>query len=253
MNESEPRRYLDAAPGVRLAYVDRGGRDPAVVFLPGFNSVMTGRKASYLDGLCARLGHRCVRFDYRGHGESSGRIEDGGVDQWRQDAQAVIAHCRLTDVVLVGASMGGWIMLLLARSLGRRVKGVVGIAAAADFTRSVVARLSPDQREELARDGITYRPSRYGDGPYPLTRRMLEEGERNRVLGSGLDLRCPLHLFHGLDDPDLPWQTGLDILGGLDAAEARLTLIAGGDHRLSREPDLTEVGAAVARLLREAQ
>lgn len=213
---------------------------------------MKSRKGDALDQLCARLGHRYVRFDYRGHGDSGGRLKDGGVEQWLADAEAVIEHCVPGDVVLVGSSMGGWIMLLLARTLGRRVKGLVGVAAAADFTRHIEAGLLPTQREELDRDGLTHRWSRYGDGPYPLTRRMIDEGERNHVLGAGLTLACPLHLFHGSDDPDLGWESALDILNGVEGPEARFTLVQHGDHRLSRAVDLDEICAVVERMLARA-
>ncbi len=236
--------------GFELAFGEQAGAAPAVMFLPGFNSVMTGSKATYLERWCARVGHRYVRFDYRGHGASGGRLEDGGVEQWYRDAAFIYEHLDLNEVVLVGASMGGWIALLLARHLGQKLRGVVGIGAAVDFTLGAKERLTPEQAQALARTGITYRPSRYGDGPYPLTARMLEEGNRHCLLGKGLTLPCPLHLFHGLDDPDLPWAHALEIARGIEAVRLEVTLVAQGDHRLSRPADLDAVGVSVGRMLR---
>ena len=236
--------------GLELAYRDRPGKAPAVVFLPGFNSAMTGGKAGYLDELCARAGHRCVRFDYRGHGDSGGQLEDGSVQQWYADASFIYDHLALDEVVLVGSSMGTWIALLLARRIGVKVRGLVGIAGAVDFTAHARDRLSPEQAAELAEVGITYRPSRYGDGPYPLTERMLEEGNAQRILGTGLELACPVHLFHGMNDPDLPWEHVLEIANGITASSLEITLVSDGDHRLSRPRDLETVGLVVGRMLR---
>ena len=237
------------ADGFELAYFDRPGSEPALLFLPGFNSVMTGEKAEFLDELCAKSGSRCVRFDYRGHGVSSGELERGGMEQWFADAACIYDSLGLNDVVLGGSSMGGWVAFLLALSIGRRVRGIVAIGAAVDFTRYVAEELSEKQKTELEQDGITFRPSRYGDGPYPLTARMLLEGENNLVLGKGHELPCPLQLFHGMVDPDLPWGRALEIAQGIDAERIEITLIVDGDHRLSRPEDLNAIGGAVTRML----
>jgi len=243
-----PTLRIDA--DIELAVEINPGADPAVVFLPGFRSSMNGRKGTYLQALCQREGVRCVRFDYRGHGRSGGRIEEGSVAVWCADARQVVERCAPGPVVLVGASMGGWIMFLLARDLGQRMKGLVGVGAAPDYTDGLEERLSEQQRTELRASGLTYRPSRYGDGPYPLTRRMIDDGQRMRVLNRGLELSCPIHLFHGLDDPDVPWETAVGILRGVSAEEARLTLVRGGDHRLSSEADLQAMGDVVAKMIR---
>jgi pimeloyl-ACP methyl ester carboxylesterase len=241
--------FLDVPGGERIAYHVQRGRSPWVVFFPGFNSTMVGRKAAHLASLCTQSGHGFVRFDYRGHGQSSGELHDGDLSQWLADARAVIALAPSVNLVLVGASIGGWLMLLLARELGARVQGLVGIGAGVDITDAMLARLSVEQTRALRRDGITWRSSRYGDGPYPLTQRMLDESRRHHILGTGLTLACPLHLFHGLEDPDLPWRSGLDILHGLCGEDIRLTLLNTGDHRLSRPSDLDAIGGAVTALL----
>ena len=235
-----------------LAFVASPGRGPTVVFLTGFRSDMTGAKAVRLEQHCARRGQAFVRFDYRGHGASAGRFEDGCIGDWCDDALAIVDAATDGPLVLVGSSMGGWIMLLVARQRAERVSGLVGIAAAPDFTHDLILpQLTPVHRATLDRDGVFLAPSAYGE-PTPITRRLLEDGERHLVLQASLPLCCPAHLLHGQQDPDVPWQTSLRLATRLESEAVTVELVKDGDHRLSREEDLRRIEAAVERVLEQA-
>ena len=234
--------------GVRLAIRFVPGKAPAVVYLTGFNSSMEGRKARRVSAACRARGLACLRFDHRGHGASSGELAAGSIGIWYRDALALLTARLRGELLFVGASMGVWLMLLLARALGRdearRVRGLVGIGGGADFS-GWLAGLSPSQRSELHRTGIVWRDSRYGDGPYPLTRRMLEDGRRCRVLGEPWNPGCPVHLLHGMRDPDVSWRESMKVAEALRGAPVRVTLVPDGDHRLSRDSDLDRIEGAL--------
>ncbi|MFC0409443.1 alpha/beta fold hydrolase [Roseomonas elaeocarpi] len=238
--------------GTALAWASLPGAGPTVVFLGGFRSDMTGSKAIFLRDHCAARGQAFLRLDYSGHGASGGRFEDGTITRWTEDAAAVIAARAPGPLVLVGSSMGGWIALLLARRWGpERVRALVGIAAAPDFTEELIpAELTVADHEALARDGVTYRPSEYGD-PVPFTAALLRDGARNLVLRDRRRLGCPVHLLQGMADPDVPWRHALRIVEALDDPGVLLTLIKDGDHRLSRPSDLVLLARALDPLLRK--
>jgi pimeloyl-ACP methyl ester carboxylesterase len=235
-----------------LAWAATAGRAPTVLFLTGFRSDMTGAKAMRLERHCAHRGQAFVRFDYRGHGASGGRFEDGCIGDWCEDALAVVDELVDGPVLLVGSSMGGWLMLLVALRRPERVVGLVGIAAAPDFTHDLMLpQLTPADREALERDGLILAPSAYGE-PTPITHRLLEDGERHLVLQVPLPIRCPVHLLHGQQDPDVPWQTSLRLAAGLENGAVTVELVKDSDHRLSREEDLRRIEAAVDRVLEQA-
>jgi pimeloyl-ACP methyl ester carboxylesterase len=235
-----------------LAFVASPGRAPTVLFLTGLRSDMEGAKALRLEQHCRQRGQAFVRFDYRGHGASGGLFEEGCVSDWCEDALAVVDVATVGSLVLVGSSMGGWIMLLVARQRPERVAGLVGIAAAPDFTHDLILpKLTPSHLGELDRDGVILAPSAYGE-PTPITRRLLEDGERNLVLQASPAIRCPVHLLHGQQDPDVPWQTSLRLAGRLESTAVTVELVKDGDHRLSREEDLRRIEAALDRVLEQA-
>ena len=241
--------------GVRLAFRFVPGKAPAVVYLTGFNSSMDGRKARRVTAACRARGLASLRFDHRGHGASSGELAAGSIAIWYRDALALLTARLRGELLLVGASMGVWLMLLLARAFGRdearRVRGLVGIGGGADFS-GWQAGLSPSQRSELHRSGIVWRESRYGDGPYPLTRRMLEDGRRSRILGERWNPGCPVHLLHGMRDPDVSWRESMKVAEALRGAPVRVTLVPDGDHRLSRESDLDRIEGALDGMIARA-
>lgn len=244
--------HLNRAGCDPLAFVAHPGQSPTVLFLTGFRSDMTGAKALHLERHCTAAGRAFVRFDYRGHGASGGRFEDGCIGNWRDDALAVLDEIAQGPVVLVGSSMGGWIMLLAALARPERVQGLVGIAAAPDFTHDLIRpRLTAEQIQELERKGVLLAPSTYGE-PTPITSRLLDDGDRHLVLQAPLPIRCSVHLLHGQLDPDVPWSTSLRLAAGLESSAVTVELIKDGDHRLSREEDLRRIAAALDRVLEAA-
>ena len=222
----------------RLAWARLPGRGPGVVFLPGYRSDMQGSKALALRDHCAARGQAFLRLDYSGHGESAGRFEDGTIGRWAADALAVFDALTEGPQILVGSSMGGWIGLLLARQRRERLAGFIGLAPAPDFTETLMwPSFSDDQRQAVMRDGMIHLPSQYGD-PTPVTRALIEDGRHQSVLGTPLDLPCPVRILQGMADPDVPWRHALRLVDALTGGDVRLHLIKDGDHRLSRPEDL---------------
>jgi pimeloyl-ACP methyl ester carboxylesterase len=232
--------------GLRLAYRHRSGKGPTIVFLPGYMSDMMGGKAIALDEWAEQQSRAMLRLDYAGCGESDGNFEDGTLASWRDDALAVI-DARAPDgpLILVGSSMGGWLALLLSRDLGSRVVGLVGIAAAPDFTHWGFDEL---QKATMRREGKLVEPTPYGDQPYVTTLAFWESGEALRLLESEIAIDCPVRLLQGQGDPDVPWQTALRIAEQVRSADVQTILIKDGDHRLSRPQDISLLIETVARL-----
>lgn len=233
---------LARGPGRAIAYRRSAGKTPGVIFLPGFRSDMNGGKALALEAHCRRVGRAFLRFDYTGHGRSEGRFVDGTVGAWRDDALDVLDRLTAGPQVLVGSSMGGWLMLLAALARPARIAGLVGIAAAADFaTRLMASRFDAATSAALARDGIVYLPSAYSPEPTPVTKRLVEEARQHELLNARIPLRCPVRLIHGTADPDVPWQLSLEVVEQLESGDVELHLIKDGDHRLSSERDLARL------------
>ncbi|WP_327752549.1 alpha/beta hydrolase [Sphingobium sp. SJ10-10] len=232
--------------GVRLAYRHRPGTGPMIVFLPGYMSDMEGGKAVALDGWAQGQGRAMLRLDYAGNGASEGRFEDGTLASWRDDALLLIDSLTPGPVVLVGSSMGGWLALLIALARPERVVGLVGIAAAPDFTEW---GFTDSDKALLATEGRIVEPTLYGDDPYVTTLAFWESGQSLRLLEGEIAIDCPVRLLHGQDDPDVPWQTALRIAERLRSSDVQTLLIKDGDHRLSRDPDIALLIRAVASLL----
>ncbi|MBU0557475.1 MAG: alpha/beta hydrolase [Alphaproteobacteria bacterium] len=242
-----PPSFTPNAAGLRLAFRYRPGNGPTIVFLPGYMSDMMGSKAIALDDWAAAQGRAMLRLDYAGCGTSEGRFEDGTLASWRDDARSVIEACAPDGpLILVGSSMGGWLALLLARDLGPRVSGLVGIAAAPDFTHW---GFDDAQKAIIQRDGRLIEPTPYGDQPYVTTRAFWESGEALRLLESEIAIDCPVRLLQGQADPDVPWQTALRTAERLRSADVQTLLVKDGDHRLSRPQDIALLIATVTRLL----
>lgn len=236
---------LKTPEGREIAWRRREGQGPGVVFLPGFKSDMEGTKALWLDEWARARGRGLLRFDYSGHGRSSGDFLDGSIGDWFADARAALLALTQGPQVLVGSSMGGWIALLLARALPARVAGLVLIAAAPDFTEdSLWAGLSDDERVELQRLGAVVRPSAYGE-PYVFTRRLIEEARAHLVLRAPLALPFPVRLLQGTADADVLPEVALRLLAHSEGADIALTLVKGADHRFSTPDCLTRIGAAI--------
>ncbi|NIR27935.1 MAG: alpha/beta hydrolase [Gammaproteobacteria bacterium] len=227
-------RELNKSDGATIACHFTAGRSPTVVFLGGYASDMTGTKAMHLEAFCRERGQAYLRFDYQGHGASSGAFVDGTIGTWADDALFAIDQLTTGPLVLVGSSLGGWIMVLVARRIADRVRALVGIAAAPDFTEDLVWRvLTPEQRRTLETEGILYEPSEYQEEPLPVTLRLIEEAREHLVLTAPIDLHCPVRLIHGTDDHDVPWETSQRLMSALRSSDVLLTLVKDGDHRLS--------------------
>jgi pimeloyl-ACP methyl ester carboxylesterase len=242
---------LDRGDGVTLAWARLEGRAPTVVFLPGFASDMAGDKATALEGFCAARGQAMLRFDYSGHGASAGSFTDGTIGRWLTDALIVIDRQSEGPLVLVGSSMGGWIGLHVALVRPERVTALIGIAAAPDFTETLMwDALPPPERARLAEHGFIEAPSRYGP-PVRITFALIEDGRRHLLLGGPIRLAVPVRLLHGQRDPDVPWETALKLAERIEGPDVQVTLIKDGDHRLSRPEDLSLLCRSVAALLGE--
>jgi pimeloyl-ACP methyl ester carboxylesterase len=228
--------------GAAIAYHRIRDAAPGIVFLGGFRSDMTGTKALFLEDYCRQRGRAYVRFDYFGHGMSSGEFAAGTIGRWREDAIAVIDSLTEGPQIVVGSSMGGWIMLLAALARPERVAGLVGIAAAPDFTEELLPeRLTPEQRRNLDEKGAVTLPSDYDPAGYLYTRALIEDGQRHLLLGAPIALDVPVRLLHGLADASVPWQLSLRLAERLQSRDVAVTLVKGGDHRLSSDADLSRL------------
>jgi pimeloyl-ACP methyl ester carboxylesterase len=230
-----PIEYHELPGGRRIAHRLIEGAGPALVFLPGYMSDMAGGKASAVADWAQAHGRACLLLDYSGCGESSGAFADGTLTRWRAEVVALIEAKVWGPVVLVGSSMGGWLMLLAALELGERVAGLVGIAAAPDFTDW---GFDAEQKALLQQGETLFEDNAYGPEPTPTHARFWADGEAQKLLGREIALDCPVRLLHGQADPDVPWQVALHLSSALRSPDVQVVLIKDGDHRLSREQDI---------------
>lgn len=242
----ESNGVLERPDGEHVAWMRVAGAGPTVVWLGGFKSDMTGTKAQALADWAVENRRAYVRFDYFGHGASTGDFAAGTISRWRRDALAVMAELTEGDLVLVGSSMGGWIACLAAMVTPERIAGMVLVAPAPDFTEKLMApEIPPEGHAALAADGVWMRPSEYGD-PYPITRDLLDDGARWSILGTEpIPLEMPIRILQGGQDPDVPWRHALELANTLKSEDLVFTLIKDGDHRLSRPQDIDRLIAAV--------
>jgi pimeloyl-ACP methyl ester carboxylesterase len=247
---AETTGFLDRGDGQQVAWRRVAGRGPTVVWLGGFMSDMAGTKAQALADRALAEGRAFLRFDYLGHGESSGAFRDGTISRWRADAIAAIEALTEGPLVLVGSSMGGWISCLVAAVMPERLHAMVLIAPAADFTEALMKPgLPPEAHDALARDGEWIRPSLYEPTGYPITRTLLEDGARWTILGAPVPIDVPVRILHGREDPDVPWLHALELANAIRSEDVVFTLIKDGDHRLSRDQDIARLLGTVEEVL----
>ncbi|WP_430386887.1 alpha/beta hydrolase [Blastomonas fulva] len=251
MNHHNNHSFLDRGERPRLVYHHRRAAPdkaalPTLVFLPGYASDMTGTKALALDGWAQAEGLAMLRFDYAGCGSSGGDFESQSLADWRDDALALIDTVVSGPVVLIGSSMGGWLALLVALARPARVAGIVGIAAAPDFT---MWGFSQEDKMTILTEGRLEKPSEYGPEPMVTTRTFWQSGEGNRVLIGEIAIDCPVRLIQGQNDPDVPWQYALETQKQLRSQDVQLLLIKDGDHRLSRDGDIALLIQTVGNML----
>jgi pimeloyl-ACP methyl ester carboxylesterase len=277
MAGTEPQ-FLDVGSGAearRIAYLKETAADatrPGLVWLCGLKSEMTSTKASAVADWARSQGLSCLRFDYSGHGQSEGRFEEGTISRWLGEAEAAFRGLTQGPQLLIGSSMGGYIALLLLRRLlegvgsalrltqpttttadeAARIKALVLIAPAWDMTDLMWRGLPSSARRDIEEKGVFLRPSRYGDGPYPITRALIEDGRRHLIGSAPLDPGRPVHIIHGLQDPDVPWEHTLDLVAHLSGDWTRVTAVPDGEHRLSRPEDIALLLGIIAGLVEGA-
>jgi len=247
---SETCGALDRPDGERLAWRRVAGKGPTVVWLGGFRSDMGGMKAQILSEWARESGQSFLRFDYFGHGESSGDFLKGSITRWREDALAMIDELTHGPLILVGSSMGGWLSLLAAVARPERVQALVLVAPAPDFTEALMKpALSAQAHAALARDGLWMEPSDHDPSGYPITRLLLEDGARWSVLPGPLGFKGPVRILQGARDESVPWTHAQQLVAALESDDVTFTLIKDGDHRLSRPRDLLRLATTVEELL----
>lgn len=232
------------APGERRADA------PGVVFIHGFMSDMDGGKAVFLERHCIDRGLAFVRFDQYGHGLSSGRFSEGTIGRWAEDTVAVLDDLTEGPQILVGSSMGGWLMLLAALARPERVKGLLGIAPAPDFTEDLTwPQLTVAQKDAIMTDGWVEIPSDYGDQPYIFTKKLFDDGRRHLMLRDRIPFTGPVRILHGQKDDAVPWRRSLDLMSVLASDDVEATFVKDGDHRLSEPHDLARLAATLDGLV----
>ncbi len=253
MNEPSPE-YYTRADGIRIAFRhvkgDGGKKAPTLVFLPGYMSDMQGSKALALEAWAIKHNYGMLRLDYSGCGESGGNFADSSFEIWRDDVISVIEAVVRGPVILIGSSLGGWLMLMVAKILISDVKGLIGIAAAPDFTDW---GFTQEQRSVIYRDGVLFQDNPYGPEPTPTYRKLFESGLANHMLDGPIAIDCPARLLQGQADSDVPWKLAPKLAAALSSDDVCVTLIKDGDHRLSREQDIAVLLAAVAELLTQSR
>lgn len=246
MTDVLPPAYFSRADGLRLAYRHTGGSGPTLIFLPGYMSDMEGGKAVALHDWARGQRHAMLRLDYAGNGASDGRFVDGTLESWRDDVLAMMDGLTQGPVVLVGSSMGGWLALLVALVRPERVAGIVGIAAAPDFTQW---GFTDADKALIATEGRIEEPTPYGDQPYVTTLAFWQSGQAHRLLEDVIAIDCPVRLLQGQADPDVPWEIALRTAAQLRSSDVQTLLIKDGDHRLSRDCDIALLIRTVDALL----
>jgi pimeloyl-ACP methyl ester carboxylesterase len=245
---------LPRADGTTIAYNKLTGKNPGIVFLHGFKSDRTGGKALAVEDYCRKRGQAFVRFDARGHGESSGRFEDGTIGQWADDAVAVLDSLTTGPQILVGSSMGGWLMLLAALQRRQRVVGLLGLASAPDFTEELIFdAFSLEQKQILLKEGQVLIDECHGEAPYPITRTLIEDGRQHLLLHGPINLFCPIRLIHGQRDADVPWRTALRLQEHLASEDVDVTLVKSAGHRLSEPDDIARMLDVLEGLVRKVE
>ena len=237
--ENSQKSILSRSDKATIAYDQIGGIGPGIVFLHGLKSDRRGTKAAHLFDHCKASGYPFLTLDMYGHGDSSGDFIDGSITRWTEDTIAAIDQLTTGPQILVGSSMGGWVMLKTALARPDRIAGLIGIAAAPDFTETLIwGALSEDERIAVENTGRLAMPTSYQEDPYDIGFTLIEDGRSNLLLTNPIPFRGPCHLLHGLADEDVPWTVSVQIAECLESTDARTTLVKGGAHNLSRPKDL---------------
>jgi len=232
---------------------DEKKKASGVVFLGGFASDMNGTKALFLEEKCKEAGYSYTRFDYRGHGDSSGKFEDGCIGDWFDDALQILDQITTGKQILVGSSMGGWISLLLAKAMPEKIAGIIGVAAAPDFTERLIEPImTKKQKKMMEEKGFFYEKEESeleeGYDQIPITKKLMEDGKKHNVLSSPLKIDAPVHLLQGQSDNEVPWKFAVEISDYIDGDNIAVTIVKGADHRFSRPEDLKRIWDSIVSL-----
>ncbi|MCC3304190.1 alpha/beta fold hydrolase [Sneathiella sp. HT1-7] len=248
MTTTDTPSMLARPDGQSLAYHHTAGFSPGVIFCSGFMSDMEGTKATALEKAMTALHRSYTRFDYLGHGQSTGNFTEGTISRWTDDALAILDDCTAGPQIIVGSSMGGWIGLRMAQLRPERIAGFVGIATAPDFTTRMWDDMPQSGKDAIESKGFWEQPSEYAEEPYVITKKLLDDGPRNFLLNGPIDVTCPVHLLQGMKDESVPWETALKIQEALVSEDVTVSLIKSGDHRLSEPDDITRLILATERI-----
>ncbi len=235
--------------GTHITYSIQSGKSPYVVFLHGLMSDMNGTKALAIEEHLKKIGNGYIRFDCRGHGESGGEFPNFGINDWAEDASLVITELTNDPVVLIGSSMGGWSMLLTAINHPEKVLGLIGIAAAPDFTEDILCKLNKENLKLLSLNGFVEIPSEYDESPYIISKILMDSGKNNLLLNHEISITCPVHLFHGSNDEDVPFETSLKLMKNLKSDDVQLTLVKNSNHQFSTDSDLKLIITSINKML----
>ena len=242
--------YLEKTDGARIASHRLAGRSPGIIFFGGFASDMTGTKAMAIESYARNRGQAFLRFDYQGHGQSSGEFSDGTIGTWLSDSLAVLDAQTEGPQILIGSSMGGWLTLLTALKRPERIKALIGIASAPDFTEDLMwDKFDELTKNTLLKDEIYYEPTEYDKQPYTITLPLIEDGRNHLVLRDKLGINVPIRLLHGMSDADVPYEVSLRLAEHVVSDDVEVILIKGGDHRLSTPKDLMMLTIQIEQLL----
>ena len=235
--------------GTHITYSIKSGKSPYVVFLHGLMSDMNGTKALAIEEHLKKIGNGYIRFDCRGHGESGGEFPNFGINDWAEDASLIITELTNDPVVLIGSSMGGWSMLLTAINHPEKVLGLIGIAAAPDFTEDILCKLNKENLKLLSLNGFVEIPSEYDENPYIISKILMDSGKNNLLLNHEISITCPVHLFHGSNDEDVPFETSLKLMKNLKSDDVQLTLVKNSNHQFSTDSDLKLIITSINKML----
>jgi pimeloyl-ACP methyl ester carboxylesterase len=223
---------------------------PTVIFLGGLMSDMEGTKATSIEKFCKEKNYSFIRFDYIGHGQSSGKFTDGTITIWKDNVIQIIDELSEGELILIGSSLGGWLMILAALARKDRIVGLVGLASAPDFTEELIwDKMTLEEKAELKENGVFNLKSDYGDEPYHITKELIEDGRKNIVLDKKINIDCPVRLLHGMDDEDVPNYLSIALGQQLTTDNMCVNLVAGGDHRLSTDDNIKLICSTLEEMI----
>lgn len=244
--------FLSLDDGNQLAYVHSKGNEnaPSIIFLGGFMSDMSGTKATALERFCKEKHYSYTRFDYFGHGQSSGKFIDGTIGYWKSNVLSVLDMLPHRKHIVIGSSMGGWLMLLAALARPEKVSALIGVASAPDFTENLIWDVMTDkEKKELTENGIFNQPSDYSESPYPISKQLIEEGRHHLLLNDTIPINCPVRLIHGMKDDDVPYTLSVELTQKLQSDDVQIQLVKRSDHRMSSEEDVALLEKTIETLV----